>query len=89
MFSAPVSARIVEFGHGMPGWEDGSRGYLDERGYFEITSENGEIIIEYCSSNSKEHAGFIHRPDIQYKAGFFHSRRNDAGLRIKRGGGAD
>jgi hypothetical protein len=24
-------------------------------------SENGEITIEYCSSNNKEHAGFIAR----------------------------
>jgi len=43
MFSAPVSARIVEFGHGMPGWEDGRRGYLDERGYFESPVKTGRL----------------------------------------------
>jgi len=31
MFSALVSARIGEYGHGMLCWEDGLRGYLDEK----------------------------------------------------------
>jgi nucleoside-diphosphate-sugar epimerase len=36
VFSALVSVRIEEFGLGMPGWEEGRRGFLDERGYFRM-----------------------------------------------------
>jgi hypothetical protein len=32
-----------------------------EQGIFWIHSKYGEITIEYCSSNNKEHAGFIAR----------------------------
>jgi dTDP-4-dehydrorhamnose reductase len=35
MFSALVSDRLGEYGLGMPCWEDGLRGYLEEKGYFE------------------------------------------------------
>jgi dTDP-4-dehydrorhamnose reductase len=31
MFSALLSARIGEYGHGMPCWEDGLRSYLNEK----------------------------------------------------------
>ena len=41
MFSALVSARIEEFGLGMPGWKEGRRRYLDERGYFGSTGKTG------------------------------------------------
>jgi hypothetical protein len=41
MFLALVSARIAEFGLGMPGWEDGLRVYLDERGYFGSAVKTG------------------------------------------------
>jgi hypothetical protein len=34
VFSALASARLGGYGPGMPGWEDGLRGYLDEKGYF-------------------------------------------------------
>jgi hypothetical protein len=34
MFSALVSARLGEYGHGMPGWEGGLRGHFDDKGYF-------------------------------------------------------
>jgi dTDP-4-dehydrorhamnose reductase len=36
MFLTLVSVRIEEYGLGMPGWEEGSRGFLDERGYFRM-----------------------------------------------------
>jgi len=42
MFPALVSARIAEFGPGMPGWEDGLRGYLNEKGYFESAVKMGD-----------------------------------------------
>ena len=41
MFSALVSARIGEYGLEMPGWDDGLRGYLDEKGYFESAGKTG------------------------------------------------
>jgi dTDP-4-dehydrorhamnose reductase len=34
MFSALVSARLGEYGLGMPCWEDALRSYLNEKGYF-------------------------------------------------------
>jgi len=42
MFSALVSARIGEYGLGMPGWEEGLRGYLNEKGYFESAGKTGD-----------------------------------------------
>jgi dTDP-4-dehydrorhamnose reductase len=41
MFSVLVSARLGEFGLGMPGWEDGLRGYLNKKGYFESAVKTG------------------------------------------------
>ncbi len=41
MFPAPVSARIEEFGLGMPGREEGRREFLDERGYLESAGKLG------------------------------------------------
>ncbi len=41
MFLALVSPRIAEFGPGMPGWEDGRMGYLDEKGYFGSAGKTG------------------------------------------------
>jgi dTDP-4-dehydrorhamnose reductase len=35
MFSALASDRLREYGPKMPGWEDGLREYLNEKGYFE------------------------------------------------------
>jgi nucleoside-diphosphate-sugar epimerase len=41
VFSALVSARIEEYGLGMPGWEEGRRGDFDERGYFGYAANTG------------------------------------------------
>jgi dTDP-4-dehydrorhamnose reductase len=41
MFSALVSARIGEYGLEMPGWDDGLRGYLNKKGYFESAVKTG------------------------------------------------
>jgi len=41
MFSALVSVRIEEYGLGMPGWEEGLRGYLNEKGYFGSAVKTG------------------------------------------------
>jgi dTDP-4-dehydrorhamnose reductase len=43
MFSVFASARIAESGHGMPGWEDGLRGYIDEKGYFGSAGKTGRL----------------------------------------------
>ncbi len=42
MFSALMSAKIGEYGFGMPGWEEGLRGYLNEKGY------SISILLEKC-----------------------------------------
>ena len=41
MFSALVSARLGKYGLEMPRWEDGLRGYLNEKGYFESAVKTG------------------------------------------------
>jgi hypothetical protein len=48
-------------------------------------SENGEITIDFCSSNSEKHNRFIHRTDDQHGAGVFHAERGGAGFSIKMG----
>ncbi|MFZ3167765.1 MAG: sugar nucleotide-binding protein [Candidatus Methanoperedens sp.] len=42
VFMALVSARIGDFGLGMPGWDDGRRGDFDERGYFGTQQIRGD-----------------------------------------------
>jgi hypothetical protein len=41
VFMALVSARIGEYGLGMPGWDDGRRGFIDEKGYFGSAVKTG------------------------------------------------